>query len=485
MRFGILPGVGRLDPALLPPPQVTGFYTIDSLLAGQWSVFGNALWHLVLPALVLAAPVTSLITRSSRAAVLDVIGNDYVSAARAKGLPAHVVIVRHVLRAALPSIITVAGLALADVLTGTVLVEQIFSWPGIGQYAYNSAINLDLPSIMGVTIFVAIVYTLTNLVVDVLYTVIDPRVPARMTALTSPGLTRQVSARGPPPARAQALAHGAHDRGRRHHRLLAARRAPGTAHLARQPARAERGPLLPPSARHLFGTDENGRDVLSRVLYGARVSLPLGVILVLLQLVIGGILGAVAGFFGGWVDQAIMRFTDLVFAFPTILLAMVVVAAMGPGIFHALIAVAAVGWPTQARVMRSLVRTTMQSDYVAVSRLLGASSARALRVEVVRNVLGPVVVLATLGVGNAILLLSGLSFLGLGARPPMAEWGSMIASGSQNFQDCVAGHLRRPGHLDRGDGLQLHRRRAARRAGPPVGHRRGARPGRPAAGEAA
>jgi peptide/nickel transport system permease protein len=176
LRFGVLPGVGRLDPALLPPPQVTGFYTIDSLFAGQWSVFGNAVWHLVLPALVLAAPVTSLITRFTRAAVLDVIGNDYVSAARAKGLPAHVVVFRHVLRAALPSIITVAGLALADVLTGTVLVEEIFSWPGIGQYAYNSAINLDLPSIMGVTIFVAIVYTLTNLVVDVLYTVIDPRV---------------------------------------------------------------------------------------------------------------------------------------------------------------------------------------------------------------------------------------------------------------------------------------------------------------------
>src|ERR1700727_3975822 len=103
------------------------------------------------------------IARVPRAPVRDLIGNDSIIAARAKGLPAHVVVFRHVLRAALPSIITVAGLALADVLTGTVLVEEIFSWPGIGQYAYNSAINLDLPSIMGVTIFVAIVYTLTNL----------------------------------------------------------------------------------------------------------------------------------------------------------------------------------------------------------------------------------------------------------------------------------------------------------------------------------
>ena len=194
-------------------------------------------------------------------------------------------------------------------------------------------------------------------------------------------------------------------------------------------------PLSAPSVHHLFGTDENGRDVLSRVISGAPVSISLGILLVILELVIGGTLGAIAGYFGGWLEEIIMRITDLVFAFPTILLAMVVVAALGPGLLHSVIAVAAVGWPTQARVARSLVRTTMQSDYVTVSRLLGASSFRALRVDVVRNVLGPVAVLATLGVGNAILLLSGLSFLGLGARPPMAEWGSMVASGSVNFQD--------------------------------------------------
>lgn len=175
LRFGVLPGVGRLSAAAVPPPQITGFYTIDSLLAGQWPTFTDAISHLILPSIVLAAPVTSLFTRFSRAAVLEVLKNDYVNAARAKGLPTRTVLLRHVLRAALPSIMTVAGLALANVLTGTVLVEQIFSWPGIGQYAYKSATNLDLPSIMGVTLFVAIVYTLTNMVVDVLYTVIDPR----------------------------------------------------------------------------------------------------------------------------------------------------------------------------------------------------------------------------------------------------------------------------------------------------------------------
>src|SRR5947209_2465870 len=169
--------------------------------------------------------------------------------------------------------------------------------------------------------------------------------------------------------------------------------------------------LAPPSAQHPFGTDELGRDVLSRVLAGVRISMPLGVLLVAIELMIGGTLGALAGYFGGLVDEIVMRTADLFFAFPTILLAMVVVAALGPGLFHAVIAVAAVAWPTQARVVRSLIRTAMQSEYVAVSRLLGASAVRALTVDVLRNIVGPVLVLATLGVGTAILLLAGLSFL--------------------------------------------------------------------------
>ena len=132
--------------------------------------------HLMLPALVLAAYNIGLLTRYTRSAVLEVIGNDYVRAARAKGLPEHDVLVRYVLRAALPSIVTVIGLVFANVLTGTVLVETIFAWPGIGQYAYRSAVTLDLPAIMGVSLFVALVYVTVNFVVDVLYGVIDPRI---------------------------------------------------------------------------------------------------------------------------------------------------------------------------------------------------------------------------------------------------------------------------------------------------------------------
>ena len=175
-KLGWFPGADRLDPGVLPPPQKTGLYTIDALLAGQWGLFVQALHHLLLPALVLAAFNVSLLTRYTRSAVLEVVGNDYVRAARAKGLPERVVVTRYILRAALPSVVTVLGLVFANVLTGAVLVEKIFSWPGIGQYAYQAAVNLDVPAIAGVSLFVAVVYITVNFVVDVLYGVIDPRI---------------------------------------------------------------------------------------------------------------------------------------------------------------------------------------------------------------------------------------------------------------------------------------------------------------------
>jgi peptide/nickel transport system permease protein len=175
-RLGWFPGAERLDPGTSPPSSVTGLYTIDALLAGNWGLFVQALHHLILPALVLAAFNVSLLTRYTRSAVLEVIGNDFVRAARAKGLPERVVVVRYILRAALPSVVTVLGLVFANVLTGAVLVEKIFSWPGIGQYAYEAAVNIDVPAIAGVSLFVAVVYITINFIVDVLYGVIDPRI---------------------------------------------------------------------------------------------------------------------------------------------------------------------------------------------------------------------------------------------------------------------------------------------------------------------
>jgi len=197
--------------------------------------------------------------------------------------------------------------------------------------------------------------------------------------------------------------------------------------------------LRPPGGGHWFGTDELGRDVFSRVLYGARLSIPLTLLLVALSVVIGGLLGACAGYFGRWVDETIMRVADLVFAFPTVILAMAVAASLGASLRNAVLAILVVSWPAYARVTRGLVLGLRSREFVLSGRLLGFSVWRSLRTDVLPNVAGPILVLATLDIGTQLLLLSGLSFLGLGAKPPTAEWGAMVASATQVFDKWWVG----------------------------------------------
>lgn len=173
-KLGWFPSGGRLDAGLDAPPHVTGIFTVDALIAGQFDTLLNAIWHLVTPASVLALYNIGVLTRVTRAAVLDVAREEHIQVARAKGLSA-LSVGRHILRSAMPPVITVIGLLFADVMTGTVLIETIFDWPGMGRYAFHAAISLDLPAMMGVTLFVAIVFVTLNLAVDLTYGLIDPR----------------------------------------------------------------------------------------------------------------------------------------------------------------------------------------------------------------------------------------------------------------------------------------------------------------------
>ena len=198
--------------------------------------------------------------------------------------------------------------------------------------------------------------------------------------------------------------------------------------LAQSPDR-----LAAPGGAHPLGTDTLGRDVLSRIIAGARVTLPLSILLVIASMVLGSTLGAIAGYFGKVVDEVIMRITDLVFAFPTIILAMVITAALGPGLQNAVLAMLLVSWPQYARVTRSMVLGARNDEYVVASRLLGTGPWRSLTRDILPNISAPILVLAMLDFGSAILLLSGLSFLGLGTVPPTPEWGAMVSEGVQQF----------------------------------------------------
>lgn len=198
-------------------------------------------------------------------------------------------------------------------------------------------------------------------------------------------------------------------------------------------------PRLQPPGATLMGTDELGRDVFSRLMSGASVTIPLALLLVAMSMLAGTIIGAIAGFFGRWVDEALMRITDLFMAFPTVILAMVVAASLGPSLFNAVIAAFVVSWPQYARMTRSIVLGLRSQNYVMAGRLLGYSPLKSLRSDIAPNVFGPILVLASLDIGTAILLLSGLSFLGLGAQPPTPEWGSMISDAMRNFDSWWLG----------------------------------------------
>lgn len=187
--------------------------------------------------------------------------------------------------------------------------------------------------------------------------------------------------------------------------------------------------LLPPDPVHRFGTDTLGRDILSRCIYGTRVSLQVGVISVSLSLTIGGMLGLLAGFWGGILDSIIMRVMDALLSFPAILLALMMVAALGPSLVNAMIAIGISSIPTFARLMRGQVLGILSVDYVVSARALGASNFWIMTRHILPNVISPLIVLATLRLATAIIIESSLSFLGLGVQPPTASWGSMVADG--------------------------------------------------------
>lgn len=194
--------------------------------------------------------------------------------------------------------------------------------------------------------------------------------------------------------------------------------------------------LQKPSHEYLMGTDQFGRDLLSRIIYGARVSLKVGFTSVVISMVIGVALGLVSGYYGGWIDNVIMRIVDIFLSFPVLLLAIAFVASLGPGITSVVIALGLVYWTNYARVVRSSVLAIKEEEYVQAARTIGASDFRIICLYILPNALAPIIVVATLGLGTAIVSEATLSFLGLGVQPPTASWGYTLSFGLKFLRDA-------------------------------------------------
>lgn len=192
--------------------------------------------------------------------------------------------------------------------------------------------------------------------------------------------------------------------------------------------------FLPPSAAHPFGTDDIGRDLLARVMFGARTSFIASFSIVIVAVVIGTLLGAVAGYFGGWIDEVIMRITDVFLAFPPLLLAITIASVLEPNLRNSIIAVGVTWWPWYTRIVRAQALSIRERNYVRAARSMGVSDFAIVRRHILPNVLSPVLVQATLDLGSALLTMAGLSFLGLGVQPPTADWGVMVNDGRSQLQ---------------------------------------------------
>ena len=192
--------------------------------------------------------------------------------------------------------------------------------------------------------------------------------------------------------------------------------------------------LLPPSSGHWFGTDELGRDVFTRIIFGARVSLKVGFVAVGIAVLIGTVIGLFAGFYGGWVDSVLMRIVDIMLCFPTFFLILAVIAMLEPSIYYIMIIIGLTGWMGVARLVRAEVLSLKSRDFVSAARVLGASDCRIIFRHILPNALSPVLVSATLGVAGAILTESALSFLGIGVQPPTPSWGNILTSGKDYIE---------------------------------------------------
>ena len=540
-----------------PIEQRTGLLLVDALLAGSWIHFKDALMHMLLPATTLAYASMATTIRLMRGSMLDVLEQDYVRTARAKGLPEHKVVVNHAARNAMIPTVTLLGLAFGGLLNGSVLTETVWQWPGLGLWAITAMRNLDTAAILGYTLFAGMLYVLANLVVDVAYAWLDPRVElsgdvglaewviagmaillvgvtwisvdlglglgklllyalllgalaglgwrlrrdradflaqlreylwvpllAGGTVLAVVGIFRGYATEMVllfvlfllarlalnwrdfvaeiPPRRAE-LRRMAYQLRRNPLALLGlfialaillvALMAPFLAPLEPGQRDADRmvehfefnHDLQPPcywsctgergeADGYILGSTSKGYDIWYGIIWGSRTSLDVALKVVISGTFIAVVLGVISGYYGGRVDEIMMRITDVFLAIPGLILALAIVAVTNnPSIEYLMYALIIVWWPGFTRIVRAQALTIRNLPYVEAARAAGASDFRIIFRHVLPNCLTPVVIAATMDMGSIVLVLAGLGFLGFGGGPDLAEWGKLVGYGQEHL----------------------------------------------------
>ena len=366
---------------------------------------GVSLKSVAMPAITLAIAMSAKYLRQVRATVLDELSKDYVTGAKARGIKFSRTLWGSVMKASLVTIMTLLMLSVGSLLGGTAIVESIFMWDGVGKMAVDAIIMRDYPIIQAYVMWMAIIYVAVNLLTDISYRFLDPRI--RMKLIVFAGL-----------AAALLLIT-----------IFAKYICPYDPY-AQDLTQA----MQPPSAAHLMGTDTYGRDMLSRVLIGAQTSISSTFALVAIITVFGTVVGIFCGYYGGIVDSVMMRISDVCLAFPGLVFAMAVAAILDGGVRNAVIALALISWPKYSRIARGQTLSIKNLPYMQASQLAGDSVLQMIFRHVLPNIAGPILVTSMLDIGTMMMEIAGLSFLGLGAQPPVAEWGSMMSSGRSMLQ---------------------------------------------------
>ena len=418
---------------------------------------GTFLSYIIMPAASLALGMAATQTRMIRSSMLDVLNQDYVRYARSKGLRERVVIWGHALKNAMIPVITVIGGEVGGLLGGAVVTESIFSWPGVGRLMMNSISKRDYPMIQGITLMLCISYLLVNLLIDIVYAWVDPRI--RLDKKSSGGpVMRDKKKKVDPVQKGASGEIGLEslpvttywtDVVRRFRKNKIA--VVGLVMLliivilcAGAPLFTKYDPILdmdllnqlkpPGSEGHILGTDNLGRDIWSRLLYGGRTSVLTGLTVALITGAIGVAIGLISGYFGGIVETILMRMTDIMLSFPFLIIAIAIMAALGSSQRNIILALAIVGWPRFARLTRGQVLAVKNSEYVESAKVAGFGNARIILNHILPNCMGPIIIQATLAVGGAILSASSLTYLGLGADAAAPDWGVMLSQGRQYLQ---------------------------------------------------